>query len=174
MSSQGPNNPTTASGTSWTSPTNVEGNSAYATYTLPASTTSTTNAIKGQGFGFSIPSNASIDGIQMSNMTALLSTAGLSATANVQLLKAGVAVGSTKSTSGWTSGSPSNFTLGGPSDLWGTTWAYSDINSSTFGMTASMPFHNSNGVSGLLETKNWQIIVYYSINGVRCSCSGVI
>ena len=54
--------------------------------------------------------------------------------ANVQLLKAGSAVGSNKASSSTWGTSASTINYGSSSDLWGTTWTAADLNDSNFGL----------------------------------------
>jgi hypothetical protein len=56
---------------------------------------------------------------------------------NVQLLKAGVAVGSNKASATTYGTSASTVTYGNSADLWGTTWTATDLNASNFGLRFS-------------------------------------
>ena len=67
----------------------------------------------------------------------------------VQLLKAGVAVGTNNaSATAWPVNTDGSITYGGATDLWGTTWTPTDINAATFGAflqaswSAGQPFVN--------------------------------
>ena len=78
-------------------------------------------------FGFAVPSSSSITGIQV-NVKGFSPAATLYA----QLLQGGVAVGNVLSTALPTS---NNFVpLGGGTDTWGSTWNYSQIDASGFGV----------------------------------------
>ncbi len=127
----GPNNQT------WTNPSYVDANdSSYATCTMASSTQS--NALVSKGFGFSIPSGKTIDGIEL-KISAETQTGGSGSSpifSLVNLLKNGTDVGITdhhSSASGPLTTTETVFTFGGPTDLWGTTWLYSDINNINFG-----------------------------------------
>jgi hypothetical protein len=92
-------------------------------------------------FGFSIPTGATINGI-----TATLVTTGSndpSSGIGIQLTKNGTAAVGTPptATSGWSSGTVA---IGSSTNLWGTTWAPSDLNSSNFGLLIQ-PQANSDG-----------------------------
>ena len=91
----------------------------------------TSNYLVGSYFGFSIPTGATILGIQLSVLRAAVY--GLAIDAEVRLVKAGTIQTTDRSRGGAWSTSFVTATYGGPTDLWGTTWAASDINSSGFG-----------------------------------------
>ena len=121
---------TVASG--WTSSTNVFVNDAsYATNSPAVNSTGAT--LTTTGYGFSIPANATIKGIQAS----VIRKAGAASTiqdANVYIVKAGSQTGTNHAIAGtWTT---SNVTqsYGTTSDLWGTTWTPAEINASNFGL----------------------------------------
>jgi hypothetical protein len=102
----------------------------------PSGSASATNYLKVTGFGFSIPVGATIDGIVVEWEKACETNVGgwTAKDSAVRIVKGG-AIGSTdKSIAGiWPSVTPAFISHGGSSDLWGETWAYSDINDSTFG-----------------------------------------
>lgn len=78
-------------------------------------------------FGFSLPSQ-NLTGFQIGVTGYVTGTGVLTA----QLLQAGVPVGTVK-TFALTS-SPTRVVLGSPTDIWGTTLAYSDVNGTNFGV----------------------------------------
>src|SRR6266567_1530567 len=78
-------------------------------------------------FGFSVPSTSTPQGFEI-DVKGFASDP--SSTLTVQMLKAGVPVGTVKSLAM----SGSAFTFGGANDLFGSTWNYSDLNSTTFGV----------------------------------------
>ena len=131
--SAGPNLPTIAAG-SWTNINNIKAaDGSYATRSL--SPLATSPLIQATGFGFNIPSNATITAITASVTHSDIGGVGSLVDATVQLLKAGTAVGSNKATnSAW--GIAETVSYGG--DLWGTTWLYSDINNTGFGIELSV------------------------------------
>ncbi len=80
-------------------------------------------------FGFSLPSTDTPQGLVIS-FPGYASATGV--TLSVQMIKGGVVVGNTESRPVGTS--PATLTFGGPSDLFGQSWLYSDIDSSNFGV----------------------------------------
>ena len=92
-------------------------------FTVP----NTSDQIHLQQFTFGLPTTASITGIGMT-----VQAFGAGGTLYAQLLKNGVAVGNTYSVA---MGSVvSTLPLGGANDAWGASWAYSDVDSPTFGI----------------------------------------
>lgn len=146
----GPLFPTTESQTStgaisWTSTGNINANdSVYATVALPINPGGNSELLKATGFGFSIPSTATVYGILVTiNHRASLGSGnpGLIVTdSQATLLKAGVPVGSDMSDT-FTPWGPNNaantVNYGGSSVLWGATWTPADINNATFGFGIS-------------------------------------
>lgn len=110
---------------------------AYAeSYSFPDSGNITTDEIDVTGFGFSIPSTATIDGITVTihrKGSVLLDAAVVDNL--VQLRKSTGLVGNNKAdtVSGWST-SFTNAVYGSSSDLWGTTWTPTEINNSSFGV----------------------------------------
>jgi hypothetical protein len=149
------NSPSAASGTNWTNPTNVySSNDSRASYANTAQ-----NALAVTGFSFSIPSNATIVGIEV-----LIEGQGSSSTAanrNIQpgLTKNGSALVGTRATAqNLALNSDTTLTFGSASSLWGTTWTYSEINASTFG--ALVRVGNTN--NSTRQVDHVQIRVTYS------------
>jgi hypothetical protein len=140
----GPNSPTSAvsaGGTTmvWSNPTNVfasDDNKASLTFNGSTATTASNIAsLNITGFGFNIPAGATIQyitaEIEMSrNGTG---SSGEARTANVQLMKAGAATGTNKSTTTNLGTVDAYRSYGG--DLWGTTWTPAQINASNFGIS---------------------------------------
>lgn len=151
MATAGPNSPSAASGTSWSTPSNVyTSNNQYAAYSVQAFTIS--NALNVTNFGFSIPSNATIDGITVRIERAASAGSSLRDSL-VKLLKAGTATGNDKADTG-TLYTTSDVTkvYGSASDLWGTTWTYSNINASNFGVQyAVFGAHGSGYVTAYVD-----------------------
>ncbi len=113
-------------------------------FTHASPSTGNTNTLNIEGLGFNIPTGAVIQGIKVQVYRGA-NRANAVNDVTVKLLKAGSAVGNNKAAAGWwpqilwnayniPTGNGVPITYGGPTDLWGTTWAASDINSSTFGL----------------------------------------
>lgn len=162
MSPTGPRYPTTASSASgshgaWTNPTNVEVvDGVYASGNISGAGSSTNNLLT-SGYGFSLPSTAVIDGIQMDFLRYGLACE----TQTVQIIKGGALAGSSKTgTDTWptTSGAIAWETYGGATDLWGASWLYSDINNSGFGVALSA-LDTSGGGSAFIDAV--RITVYW-------------
>ena len=144
MATAGPNAPGTmaddnAIGTSaWTNPDNAKVNdSSYATNSAG---TGQTHYLKATGFGFAIPSGATINGIEVGIIRKAQDSSKFAfATDSVlKLVKGGTVIGNDKANTAakWPT-SDGAVTYGTPSDLWGGTWADTDINASNFGVVLS-------------------------------------
>ncbi len=100
------------------------------------------NYLMGTGYGFTIPSNVQINGIEV-----VIGKLRESGSGNeiydysVRLVKNGSVTGSdyAQTSTNWTrdQGTPADVTYGGSSNLWGTTWTPSEINASNFGVAIS-------------------------------------
>jgi hypothetical protein len=87
----------------------------------------TTDTIQVTNYNFTMPSSATVAGVLVKPLGFAPGT-----TVYAQLLKAGVAVGNIYSATMPTSNA--SVTLGGISDLWGTSWLYTDIDATGFGV----------------------------------------
>ena len=90
---------------------------------------------------------------------------------NVQLLKAGSAVGSNKATTTTWGTTDSTITYGSTSDLWGTTWTAADVNASNFGLRFSAKNTTVGGASSTASIDYISITVQYKpdTNGIGTS-----
>lgn len=117
----------------WVNPNNVTGVAGYATVTVTpsAGSSGTTNPLLCENFSFAIPLTTQIVGIvvQYHALTTGSGTVQIVAT----LLKNGVVTGSQRMAAILTA-ADTQYTLGSTSDLWGTTWSQSDVNSATYGV----------------------------------------
>lgn len=140
----------------WTNPNNIK----VSDFSFASGNTSNggqnTAELYSSNYGFSIPTNATIDGIEVhvikQGSPTLDFTAKLTKTANTP-------IGSDRS-----SASLWDFVLnltkyGGPTDLWGTTWTPAEINSSGFGFAFAA--YNQHG-GGNADVQYERIMVYYS------------
>lgn len=171
----GPNNPATAidqsfagSSFSFSNPTNVfTSNNSYAI----ASATlfllvGKTDYLVATNFNFSIPTGVIICGIGVSVEKSATGINVLSSVSDykVSLVKNNVIVGNNYASPALWTGSDATTTYGGNGDLWGTTWAVSDITSGNFGVAFSAQL---NGVLSLFPSAridNVTITVYYDIS----------
>ncbi len=120
----------------WTNPGNAAASDdSWATAVIGAAVTPS-EYLKVTNFGFAIPSGATIDGITVTIERSATQANRVNDSA-VRIVKGGT-IGSTDkgSATNWpTSDGSANY--GGAADLWGETWAYTDINNSGFGAAIS-------------------------------------
>ncbi|HSB66474.1 MAG TPA: MBG domain-containing protein [Anaerolineales bacterium] len=177
--SVGPNNPGLGSnvdyinGTeSWSLPEEISSpGSPYASVTLYQGHRNS-EYLMGNEYGFSIPLNAPINGIEV--MINRMSSAHNPSAEDteVRLVKGGTIVGDNKAVidTSW----PITFTMatyGGPTDLWGSTWTAADINSVDFGVVLAVDRDNNGNNARDALVDSMQITVYYgysSTAAVEC------
>lgn len=107
------------------------------TFTVVAASSTLTHYLKATNFGFAIPVGATINGIEV--QIEKKSTLGTITDSSVKIVKADGSIGSTNKALGTTwPTSDTTFSYGGSQDLWGETWAYTDINDSDFGVVLSV------------------------------------
>lgn len=99
--------------------------------------------LKGTNFGFSLPSNATVQGIEFRHKSRNFG-GGFSSATTIYAVKGGT-IGSTNKGTGVLVATLTEYTAGGASDLWGDTWTYSDINDSNFGFVLSISAINDGG-----------------------------
>lgn len=146
MASQGPLGPGTASEDSssggarnWGSNTSKilaeDGNAALTVNTVSSGEQS--YYLLGTNFGFSIPSGATINGIVV-EWKIQSAFGGRGSDYKVRIVKGGTIGSTDRSVGEWPTSALTFVSYGSSSDLWGETWAYTDINSSTFGAAISV------------------------------------
>ncbi|MBP7557922.1 MAG: T9SS type A sorting domain-containing protein [Chitinophagaceae bacterium] len=151
----------------WGSPENaVSSNNvrASAGILLGVFSSANSNYLIATGFGFSIPSYASVCGIEvMVEKSAGGLGLGSSIIDNaVYLVKGGSITGSNQASGSSWSGSDGLATYGGSGSLWGTTWTPAEINSGDFGLAFSARLRT--GVLSLTQhaqIDNISIVVHY-------------
>lgn len=151
-------------GTAWTNPGNIVDPTNYATITgaAHATTSQAVQATTSAGT-FVVPSGATIDGITI----AFDEVDGGSAEPTeqssylVQMLKGGVPVGTPKTINGVGTGT---LQLGNNTDLWGTTWAQSDLVAGGFGFQIK-------GVTPV-ALGSWAANTYYGPMGLIIDSNG--
>lgn len=139
-------------GVDWTTPNNITvgTDAANAFYQTGAAS----KDLLGSAFGFAIPSNATINGIEV-QLRGIQPDGSYSV--NVYIYKGGSRAG-TPTTTGFNGGAPNTVTKGSPTDLWGTTWTAADINADNFGAAVASP-----GNSNLTSIYWMKITVYYTL-----------
>lgn len=127
-------------------------------------TTTTTNYLKLSNFGFSLPSSAIICGIEVNverNATSLLGLGEYVKDSRISLVKGGT-IQSTNYAAASNWGSETTVTYGASNDLWGGSWTYSDINSSSFGVAISAAYKSLVAVAPVANIDYVSIKVYYN------------
>ena len=158
----------TNSGTAtWNNPGNVNSNDNIFTVTNNISNNGNSGILSATNFGFSIPSNATINGVQV--------TIGRFASGSVvrdnvvQLIIGGTQTGNNKAVTGngtdWPTGAANEATrlYGGVSDLWGTALTAAQVNASNFGV--ALVARNTSGNTRTASVDYIQIAVTYTIIG---------
>ena len=153
-------NDDSVSGKSWQNPDNAkieDGNTSY--IIEPAYT----QYLKATNFGFSVPSGATIDGIEVGVKRKSSDAGYWILDYSVKLVKSdgGFSVANRANTDpGQWSTTLTYAFYGGSSDLWGESWTSSDINNSNFGIAFSVDGYDEPS----LEVDHIQIKVYYTDN----------
>jgi hypothetical protein len=149
------NNPSSASG--WTNSTNVFTSNGSDAHTTISGDNVSAN-LNVTGFGFSIPANATITGIEVEIERAASNSSSLEDD-DVYLLKAGSPSGDDKrSTSDWST-FDSTRSYGDSSDLWGTSWTPAQVNASNFGVRLQVLNHNGSNRTAYVD--HVQVQVWY-------------
>ncbi len=171
MASEGPLSPNTSSNDSstgsdtWSSPSNIYTEDD----TFATSLGSLTYWLKSGGYGFDIPTDATIDGIVVRIKKDSNAVDGNDPPydGGVRIVKAGTIAGDDKAAGGyWPYSGPTGdansayTTYGGSSDLWGETWSPSDINDSGFGAAISAGWETPDATNAKVD--HFDITVYYT------------
>ncbi|RMH78261.1 MAG: hypothetical protein D6681_20205 [Calditrichaeota bacterium] len=168
MASQGYNNPSSATnantGQPWTDISLVTApDGRYATNSFSTSVSS--QRIKVSGFGFNLPSDATVTGMELI-IRAKEGTGDPVAFSEVQItLRSGVQTSSRHNDYGELATVDTDYVFGGPGDLWGeTSVSVTDVNNSTFGARIRMTVNGS--VGGNTASVDWiGLRVYYVTPG---------
>ena len=123
--------------------------------------------IVGQGFGFSIPTGATINGIVVTLQAQSYDAQGAGNNArdySVKIVKNNTITGTDKSTlaSLTPNGQFVNRTYGSSTDLWGETWTAADINNSNFGIAYSAELLTQAKNMVQVYVRNLRITVHYT------------
>lgn len=152
----------------FSSPSNAKNNDgSYATATATAVLISlqNTNYLTATNFGFTLPATALVCGIEAS---VVKKASGLNIVTyvsdnSVMLLKNGVLTGSNYASSTHWGTSNTTASYGSPTDSWGSTWTYSDINSSNFGVAFSANVYGLLGLATSANVDQIQLNVFYDV-----------
>lgn len=163
-----PRNPTAGADDSsigavtWSSPTNIYSSDdayAVASLTLPISIS---HYLKATGFGFTIPTGATILGIkaevEKKQGVGVIDYA-------VRMIKAGTIGTTDRSAAGAWPIADATSTYGSGADLWGTTWTPAQINASDFGFAIAAQDQGAGGASAIVD--HIRITVYYNMRDIR-------
>jgi len=113
---------------SWSSVTNiVSSNDVYAAWTSGSS--KNTDTLKAHTFGLSLPSGATIDGVET---RVEAKESGTVVIANVRIGKSDAALGTAKTPGDALTSTDANYDHGGASDLWGLTFTEAEVEAATF------------------------------------------
>ena len=144
----------------WNSLENLFSPSSYSTTSLEF-TNNRSYYIVGKGFGFSIPTGATINGIVVT--LEARSFFGEARDYSVKIVKNNIITGTNKYILGSLSIALfANRTYGGSTDLWGETWTAADINSSNFGIAYSVESTYITKATIPVDVRNLRITVHYT------------
>ena len=140
-----------SSGPSWSNPGNIT--TALAPFTTVSLGNSASDYLQATNYGFNIPTNATIKGIQVTiNRQSNSNNSGQSIHDDVvQLIKGGVITGGDKATSADWPTTLGQATYGAVNDLWGTTWTPAQINASNFGVALSIESESNQNRTGTVD-----------------------
>jgi hypothetical protein len=142
----------------WTSPSlAVALDSALATATLAQGQVS--HYLEVEGFNFFVPSGATIQGIEVDVRRSSTNGVGIQ-DQSVKLVKNGAIIGTEHATATTWPNTLATAVYGGPTDLWGTTWLPSDVNSATFG--AAIAAYRNSAAADAPNVDSIQIKVTYA------------
>jgi hypothetical protein len=148
----------------WTNAANITG---AGTAGMSIASGATTNYLQGTNYGFALPANAIINGIEVTiNRSSSGTSSPLLRDSRVSLVKGGTIQATNKAVTGtnWP-GTLADAIYGGPADLWGTTWTAADINANNFGVAFSAV--NNNGNNRTATVDYMRIAVTYTVPGVE-------
>ena len=115
------------------------------------------------GYGFSIPAGAVINGITVNVERKSSSTANSgSRDESVRIVKGGAVVGSETATGTTYTTTDVVEPHGGPGFLWGTGWTATDINASNFGVAFAAAKNSSGGNAQTISVDHIQVVVDYT------------
>jgi len=161
-------NDTSIGSNNWANPGNITTNDGtYATTSFSGEVGgSISRYLRATNFGFSVPTGSTIDGILVE--IEAKTSSSTRTWGNVRIVKGAVISSTTKAGASGAVTTTDTFssipTSGASTDKWGETWTAADINSSDFGVVASM---SSRGLTVSVDTI--RITVYYTEGSVSNS-----
>ncbi len=149
---------------SWSNPGNITASdNSYATATFEGGMGGGFDYLKATNFGFSIDSEATIDGIEV--IVERKDAGGSITDTEIKILNGdgSAGVGSSNKSGGaaWPT-SDASTTFGGSSDTWSETWTPAKVNSSDFGVYIRCSSGAGFGVSDTASVDHVQITVHYT------------
>jgi hypothetical protein len=153
-------------GVAWSDPGSITepgGTAAKARLSSPGSETS--DYLMAAGFGFEFPETAQVEGIQFEARLAQAENEfGAVIDKFVQAVKGGAvqAANRARGIAAWPLES-AYVSFGGPTDLFGTTWAYTDLNAADFGLAiAAVVYHLGSTAAGTAMIDHVRCTVYWT------------
>lgn len=164
---------TASNNVGWTNSTYAEVNDANRANTSSLGNTVVSANLDLSNFGITLPTMATITGIKVS----IVRKASVSTSTNhindyhVQLIKAGATSGTDKAltATNWPT-ADANQDYGAANDLWGTTWTYSQVNASNFGVR--IVAKSTCTTCGLTAYVNAVTVTVYFTTGASVGVSG--
>lgn len=139
----------------WNNPNNAKTSNNVYTTAVGGRYGGISHYLKATNFGFSIPGDATINGIKVQYER---KATGTLSDIYVRIVKAGVVKSTNRAKAGNWSTTEAYYTYGSSSDKWGTTWTPAQINASNFGVVLS----TSNAPAGTAWVDYIRIKVYYT------------
>lgn len=170
MSSAGPTAPGSAASDSsigtkaWGTPSNILADDGTACNSAGQSSATVvyTYYLKATNFGFSIPSGATINGVEVVWQTSRARADGTAKDYVCKLVKGGTIQGDDKAVGTDLTTSYVNYSYGGASDLWGLSLADSDVNASDFGAAISYEYSGNGTNNQIIRVDYMTITVTYT------------
>ena len=169
----GPNNPSSADGTSqagggtvtWTNPTYIfSSDNNRATAALAKGVIS--YYLQATGFGFNIPSDAVIKGIYVEVERSIAEATTYTKDNSIKIIQGGVITGTehADTTVTWPANNADAYkAYGSSTDLWGLTWTPAQINASNFGVAVQAKNTKTGGAyTNTAQVDHIRITVYYN------------
>lgn len=150
-------------GDAWTNASNLFADDAAYSVNKIAVAQTDTQLIYTSGFGFTIPSGATILGIELRIEKSRSNNNHTFDDRTVRLFdNTGVPLGSNKQDNvNWPTTGSAPVDYGSPSDLWGATWTPAIVNATSFGAGIATVWNNGSGLSNNAQVDYMQIRVTY-------------